>query len=60
MDKVTLYFKGGGSMTFKVKNFEMTKTGNEYTNASWKKVNSQDVSFDLDEVVGVKVKKVFQ
>lgn len=59
MEKVTLYFKGGGSMTFKVKNFEMKKTGGEYTNAKWTGVKSQNVSFNLDEVVGVKVKKVW-
>ena len=59
MDKVTLYFKGGGSMTFKVKNFEMTKKGGEFTSARWDHIKSQKVSFNIDEVIGVKIKKVW-
>jgi hypothetical protein len=58
MNKVTLYFKNGGKMVFKCKGFTITKDPKGgYSNAEWKNAN-QVITFQLDEVIGVTIKKV--
>ena len=59
-EKVTLYFRGGNQLTFKCKSFTIRKSNDEgsyYSSASIDKLN-ETVTFDITEVVGVKIKKV--
>jgi hypothetical protein len=59
MVKVTLYFKNGGKMGFKCKSFNITKDSNGgYSNAEWKSAN-QIITFQIDEVIGVVIKKAW-
>jgi len=59
-EKVTLYFKNGGVMTFKCKSFTITKSikdGEMYSHAKWEGVNGA-VSFNINEVIAVRIKNV--
>jgi hypothetical protein len=57
--KVTLYFKSGGKMTFKCKEFEATKNKDRtgYSSCSWEKANPV-ITFVLGEVIAIEMKKV--
>lgn len=63
-EKVTLYFKGGNQMTFKCKSFTLRRSNEEgpyYSSATIEKIDGDVknlISFDVREVVGVKIKKV--
>jgi hypothetical protein len=59
-EKVTLYFKNGGAMTFKCKSFTITRSitaGEMYSHANWEGVEGA-VSFNINEVIAVRIKKV--
>ena len=59
MNKVTLYFKNGGKMVFKCKAFTITKDPKGgYSAAEWKNAK-QVITFQLDQVIGVVIKKVW-
>ena len=59
MKKVTLHFRNGGKMVFKCKAFTITKDPKGgYCGAEWTN-SSQVVTFQLDEVIGVVIKKAW-
>ena len=57
-EKVTLVFTNGGTLVFKCKSFKINKSNGRFTSAEWDNVRGMGISFKIEEVVGVTIKKV--